>query len=63
MSCVARLETDAVITVPPKRVKEKAVGETVLTRSPPLAFEWPPPFVRKVKVQMDPLTLEKTTPT
>ncbi len=60
LSCVARVEGDAVITVPPKRVKEKAVGETTADKiALPLAFEWPlDPFVRKVEVRMEPPTLE-----
>src|SRR3990172_4121360 len=60
LSCVARVETDAVVTVPPKRVKEKAIGETAADKiALPLAFEWPlDPSVRKVAVRMDPPTLE-----
>ncbi|HLB12413.1 MAG TPA: 2Fe-2S iron-sulfur cluster-binding protein, partial [Dehalococcoidia bacterium] len=60
LSCVARVETDAVVTVPPKRVKEKAIGETAADKiALPLAFEWPlDPWVRKLPVQMEPPTLE-----
>lgn len=63
LSCVARVEADALITVPPKRVKEKALGETAADKiALPLAFEWPlDPLVRKVLVQMDPPTLENNT--
>ena len=60
LSCVAKVEADAVVTVPPRRVKEKAIGETAADKiALPLAFEWPlDPFVRKVTVRMDPPTLE-----
>jgi uncharacterized 2Fe-2S/4Fe-4S cluster protein (DUF4445 family) len=60
LSCVARVKGDATVTVPPKRVKEKAIGETVADKvALPLAFEWPlDPMVQRLLVGMDPPTLE-----
>ncbi len=59
LSCVAELETDLVVTVPPKRAREKVAETTADKIALPLAIDWPlNPTVRKLQVRMDAPTLE-----